>query len=84
MAEENNFKNMVDVLCVHYKSGHIKPLQVIWNDGRRFEVDKVISLDKHASVKSGGVGLRYTCRIHGQIRYLYLQDDNSWFIEKAD
>ena len=47
--------HIVDVICVHYKGSHIKPLQIIWYNGRRFEIDKIISLDKHASVKSGGV-----------------------------
>lgn len=75
-------KLLVDVVCVHYKSGHIKPIQIVWENGIHYNVDKVLKIEQRASLKSGGSGLRYTCLIHGQQRYLYLQDDNSWFIEK--
>ena len=75
-------KLLVDVVCVHYKSGHVKPIQIVWGNGVHYNVDKVLKIEQRASFKSGGSGLRYTCLIHGQQRYLYLQDDNSWFIEK--
>lgn len=60
--------------------GKITPLQIIWSDGRTFEIDKVIDIRKKASTKGGGKGLRYTCKICGQERFLWL-DEYFWFVE---
>ena len=34
-----------------------------------------------ASLKAGGVGMRYTCIIDGKESYLYYEDNNMWFVE---
>ncbi|MDD6466946.1 MAG: hypothetical protein PUF50_02055 [Erysipelotrichaceae bacterium] len=73
-------KTWVDVLCIHYKNGHVKPLQILWNDNRRYTIDRITQVMPAASLKSGGIGLRYTCEIHSQIRHLYLEE-GKWFVE---
>lgn len=60
--------------------GKVIPLTILWQDGRTFEIDKVLDIRKKASTKGGGKGLRYTCRILNQERFLWL-DDNIWFVE---
>lgn len=35
-----------------------------------------------ASLKAGGVGMRYTCMVEGKAVHLYYEDDNHWFMEK--
>jgi len=59
----------------------IKPLIIVYTDGRQFEIDAVSEPVKCASMKSGGSGLRYSCRINKTLLYLYLED-NTWFIER--
>jgi len=59
----------------------IKPLIVCYTDGRQFPLDAVSRPEKGASLKSGGTGLRYTCRIQNKVYYLFL-DDGTWFIER--
>ena len=60
--------------------GKIIPLTILWNNERSFEIDKVLDIRKKASTKGGGKGLRYTCKILGQERFLWL-DDSVWFVE---
>lgn len=35
-----------------------------------------------ASLRAGGVGLRYTCIINGKTSHLFYEDNNKWFVEK--
>lgn len=74
-------KKFVDVTAYYDCDGNISPLVIHWEDGGEYEIDKIIDVRNAASLKHGGAGIRYTCRIHGQMRYLFL-DDNRWFIEK--
>ena len=60
----------------------IKPLIVISEDGRQFELDAVSKPENRASIKSGGAGLMYTCRIKQTMFYLFMED-NTWFIERV-
>ena len=36
-----------------------------------------------ASLKAGGVGIRYTCVVNGRDSHLYYEDNNMWFMERA-
>lgn len=73
-------KQFVSVEAKFDTDGNLLPLCICWEDGRKFEIDRITDIRYAASLKSGGTGLRYTCRIRNQIRYLFL-DDNRWFIE---
>jgi len=57
-------------------------LKIIWEDGRNFEIDKVMDIRNCASLKSGGVGTRYICRIRNKIVRIFLED-NRWFLDKC-
>ena len=43
-------KTRVDVVCVHFKDGHIKPLEIVWDDGRRFSIDQILNIMPAASM----------------------------------
>ncbi|NLY43053.1 MAG: hypothetical protein GX066_03580 [Clostridiaceae bacterium] len=73
-------KVFVDVIVKFTSDGQKIPLTVIWEDGRKFEVDKVLDIRKAASLKVGGQGLRYRCRIMGKETFLWLEEDK-WFVE---
>lgn len=60
--------------------GAVKPLAVEWEDGRRFEVDRLLDVRRAASTKVGGQGMRYTVRILGRETYLF-EDEGRWFVE---
>lgn len=76
-------KQFVSVEAKFDTDGNLLPLSIIWDDGRKFEIDRVTDVRYSASLKSGGAGLRYTCRIGNHLRYLFL-DDRRWFIEKPE
>lgn len=75
-------KQYVSVEARFDEDGNLLPLRICWEDGRRFEIDKITDVRFAPSLKSGGVGLRYTCRIGSNQRYLYF-DENRWFIERT-
>ena len=70
----------VSVRALMRCDGKVIPLEIEWEDGRKFVIDKVLDIRKCASTKGGGKGTRYTCRIAGQQKYLFL-DENFWFVE---
>ena len=60
---------------------HMAKFSLQKEDGRVFEVDRLIDIRQAASLKGGGVGIRYTCNIMGKQVYLY-DDEGKWFIER--
>lgn len=73
------YKKYVDVILYQNTDGKIVPLQICWNNGRRYTIDRVVSVERRASL-AGGCGIRYVCMIQGQCRNLFLEKDR-WFIE---
>ena len=67
-------KQFVDVICVHYKNGKVWPVL-------KYPIDEISEIRPAASLKNGGSGLRYTCRIRASWRHLFL-DNDKWFIER--
>jgi hypothetical protein len=66
--------------------GNMTPVEIKWEDGRVFEIDRVIDVRRAAS-GAGSMGLRYTVKIMGRVRRLFFEDTWSdtgrprWFIE---
>ncbi len=75
-----NIKTYVDVIASISQQGEIRPMAVIWEDGRRFEIDKITAVSRACSTKVGGTGIRYTVLIKGRQTYLY-EDEGRWFVE---
>lgn len=73
-------KRKTAVVALHTMSGEVIPLFVVWENGVKYQIDKVLRKERAASLKSGGFGIRYTIRIQGQMRYLYYENPG-WFIE---
>jgi len=72
----------IDVIVLFSSTGEVRPL-FIAKDAHRFSIDKVLDICPAASLKAGGRGMRYTCRIHGRIVKLFW-DKNGWFYESSD
>lgn len=73
-------KRYVDVIARFYEDGRLVPLAIWWTDGEKYEIDRVLDVRPAASLKAGGAGMRYTCRIQGHEKYLWLEE-NRWFVE---
>lgn len=72
-------KVFVEVIAKFTKDGGKVPLKIKWQDGRTFDIDKVTDVRRAASLKAGGQGMRYRCRINGRETYLWLEEDK-WFV----
>ena len=66
MEQNNPYKIYVETAAEFSVDGQLKPLWIIWEDGRKFEIDRVLRVERAASRKAGGVGLRYTVMIGGR------------------
>ena len=73
-------KVYVEVTAKFDTEGNITPLSVTWEDGMVYEIDRILDRSRAASLKAGGIGMRYTCRISGRQSYLYYEDPR-WFVE---
>ncbi|MGM9591011.1 MAG: hypothetical protein ACI3W5_03290 [Faecousia sp.] len=61
--------------------GKLLPLTVTWEDGREYEIDRILDIRRAASLKAGGTGIRYRVRIGRTETYLFLEEDK-WFVER--
>ena len=86
-ANKKKYVRVIGDFCLTYDTkaerikGVIKPVMLIYTDGRQYLIDQVSEPVKCASLKSGGIGLRYSCRIRNNFLFLYLED-NIWYYEK--
>ena len=74
-------KVYVDVTAEFSKDGILTPKSFVWKDDRIYEKQRVKDMRRAASLKAGGVGMRYTCVIDGKDSYLFYEDNNMWFVE---
>ena len=73
-------KVYVEVTAKFDTEGNITPLSVTWEDGTVYEIDRILDKCRAASLKAGGIGMRYTCLISGRQSYLYYEEPR-WFVE---
>ena len=74
-------KVFVQVLVLFDEAGTMTPKSIRWEDGRVFSIDRILDIRPAASLKAGGQGIRYTCRILGKQTYLFFEDP-AWFVER--
>jgi hypothetical protein len=79
---ENDLKVYVKVEALFYPDGRLMPLAFWWEDGRRYSVDRVTEVCRAASLKAGGIGIRYTCTVLGRQTFLFYEEDR-WFMERV-
>lgn len=70
--------------------GVMLPRAIIWEDGTRFEVDRVLDIRSAPALKAGGQGDRYRVRINNQPTYIFFERSTNltgnvigrWFVER--
>lgn len=70
----------IDIVAKMTQDGIPKPIQILWETGKTYDIDKIIDIKKKASTKGGGAGLMYKVKVLGKEKILFLKD-NKWFIE---
>ena len=76
-------KVYVDVVAHIDSAGVVTPLTVIWEDGKSFEIDRVLSVRRAYATKVGGTGIRYEISVSGKRTYLF-EDEGKWFVEAKE
>lgn len=90
MPTTNNIKVYVSVLVAFNSEGVMYPRALVWEDGHRYDIDKVLDIRQAAAMKAGGQGDRYTVVINGQRSYLFFERSTNvsgnnigrWFVER--
>jgi hypothetical protein len=54
-----------------------------WEDSRRYSIDRVTDVRRAASLKAGGIGIRYTCVVRGHETYLFFEE-RPLFMERKE
>ena len=85
-----NLKVYVPVDVEFRSDGTMLPRIITWEDGTKYEIDRVKDIRQAAAMRAGGQGDRYTIMIGGQQSYLFFersanQTGNNigrWFVER--
>lgn len=70
--------------------GVMFPRELIWEDGEKYTIDRVVDICQAAAMKAGGQGDRYTIEVRGHKSYLFFERNASlignnigrWFVER--
>lgn len=74
-------KIKLDIVVRHTPDGKCTPIKILWEDGRQFQIDKVLDIRKASALKCGGIGIRYICRICNKEVAIF-DEEGCWFIEE--
>lgn len=82
----------VDVNVDFTGEGDMRPRSIVWEDGTRYEIDRVKDVRAEHAARAGGTGDRYTVMVKGQERYLYFEHSTDefaartgrWFLERRE
>lgn len=88
--ENHSEKVYVQVNADFNPDGVMIPTSLIWEDGSKYEIDKVTDIRQASAMKAGGQGDRYTIRVNGRESYLFFERCPSltgnvigrWFVER--
>ena len=72
------------------ENGRMLPHFITWEDGHRYEIDRVTDIRPAPAQRAGGQGDRYTIWIKGQQSYLFFErcatvtgcSLGRWFVER--
>ena len=89
---ENRIKVYVQVRVDFREDGIMLPRRITWEDGQKYEIDKVTDIRQAAAMRAGGQGDRYTIYVQGQQSYLFFERSPNltgnyigrWFVERRE
>ena len=87
---ENSLKVYVQVKVDFREDGIMLPRKITWEDGREYEIDRVVDIRQAAAMRAGGQGDRYTIKVGGKQSYLFFERSPNqtgncigrWFVER--
>lgn len=79
--EAQRRKVYVEVEVTHKVDGTARPNVITFENGEKYEIDRVRQCCRAASTKVGGTGIRYTVQICGKPTFLFDEENGKWFVE---
>ncbi|MBQ4551422.1 MAG: hypothetical protein IKM26_00165 [Clostridia bacterium] len=76
-------RTYVQVIATFNEDGSITPHALTFHD-QQFIIDRVLDRRPAAATKAGGQGMRYTVRIGGKQTYIFLDEQQRWFVEEKE
>ncbi len=73
------FKKYVKVTATFDCDGSLVPNYIFWDDNKRYPIDRITDVRYATSLKAGGCGIRYTCRILGKEQKFFSKKKNCLF-----
>ena len=72
------------------ETGRMVPRVIVWEDGKKYEIDRVTDIRPAPAQRAGGQGDRYTVEIGGRQSYLFFErcaavtgcNLGRWFVER--
>lgn len=86
----NNVKVYVAVKTEFAADGTMFPREITWEDGEKYEIDRVLDIRQASAMRAGGQGDRYTIMVRGCRSYLFFERSTNltgnnigrWFVER--
>lgn len=75
-------KVYIEVTTKMDTNGTITPLAIRWENDMVYDIDRVLDV-RRAACPAGGAGWRFTCKICGKERFLYLEGTR-WSVAVPD
>ena len=75
-------KRFVKVRADFMLDGRVVPLIFRTENGPIVRIDRILDIRPAPALKSGGQGMRYTCRVGEHLLYLF-HDRAQWFVEQG-
>ena len=83
-------KVYIPVTADFHDDGSILPRELVWEDGTKYTIDRVIDVRPAAAARAGGQGDRYTIEVNGRQTYLFFERGTRvsgnnlgrWFLER--
>lgn len=66
-------KVYVAVIASFSEDGNLFPKHLLWEDGRKYSIEKILDVRPAAVLKAGGQGDRYLVQIKGRHSYLFFE-----------
>lgn len=75
----------VGVLVEISAEGQMTPKKIIWDDGTRYTIDRVLARHRHHVDGKVEVTDEFKILVYGQERYIYWDyKNNRWFVKERD
>lgn len=86
----NPNKVYVAVKADFTEDGTMLPRTITWEDGRAYNIDRVLDIRQAAAMKAGGQGDRYTILVNGRQSHIFFERSANlagnnigrWFVER--